>query len=105
MFDKAAGSAEDQLGRMLDAARIVRSPIVRAVLGSAADRKGGIDKHIESLVGVLKNMRSRILDAGVKVAIETTPATCRPGTQNARRRWRHRHRRRLPRLGKPGLDR
>ena len=70
MFDKAAGSAEDQLGRMLDAARVVRSPIVRAVLGSAADRKGGIDKHIESLVGVLKNMRSRILDAGVKVAIE-----------------------------------
>lgn len=70
MFDRAAGSAEDQLGRMLDAARIVRSPIVRAVLGSAADCKSGIDKHIESLVGVLKNMRSRILDAGVKVAIE-----------------------------------
>jgi 3-oxoisoapionate decarboxylase len=70
MFDKAAGSAEEQLGRMLDAARIVRSPIVRAVLGSAADRKGGIDKHIESLVGVLKAMRSRLVDAGIKVAIE-----------------------------------
>ena len=70
MFDKAAGSAEEQLGRMLDAARIVRSPIVRAVLGSAADRKGGIERHIESLVGVLKTMRSRILDAGIKVAIE-----------------------------------
>jgi sugar phosphate isomerase/epimerase len=70
MFDKAAGSAEDQLGRMLDAARIVRSPLVRAVLGSAADRKSGIEKHIDSLVGVLKTMRSRILDAGVKVAIE-----------------------------------
>jgi len=70
MFDKAAGSAEDQLGRMLDAAKMVRSPIVRAVLGSAADRKGDIEQHIGSLVGVLKNMRSRILDAGVKVAIE-----------------------------------
>jgi sugar phosphate isomerase/epimerase len=70
MFDKAAGSAEDQLGRMLGAARIMRSPIVRAVLGSAADRKGGIEKHIDALVGVLKNMRSRILDAGIKVAIE-----------------------------------
>jgi sugar phosphate isomerase/epimerase len=70
MFDKAAGSAEEQLGRMLDAARIVRSPIVRAVLGSAADRKGGIERHIESLVGVLKTMRARLLDAGIKVAIE-----------------------------------
>jgi sugar phosphate isomerase/epimerase len=70
MFDKAAGTAEEQLGRMLDAARLVRSPIVRAVLGSSADRKGGIDRHIESMVTVLKGMRSRILDAGVKVAIE-----------------------------------
>jgi sugar phosphate isomerase/epimerase len=55
---------------MIDAARVVRSPIVRAVLGSAADRKGGIERHIESMVQVLKNMRSRGMDAGVKVAIE-----------------------------------
>ena len=70
MFDKAAGTAQEQLGRMLDAARIVKSPIVRAVLGSAADRKGGIEKHIDQVVAVLKSMRSRISDAGVKVAIE-----------------------------------
>ena len=70
MFDKAAGTAQEQLGRMLDAARIVRSPIVRAVLGSAADRKGGIEPHIESLAATLKSMRTRIMDAGVKVAIE-----------------------------------
>src|SRR5262245_18721240 len=31
-FDKAAGTAEEQLGRMVDAARIMRSPIVRCVL-------------------------------------------------------------------------
>ena len=36
-FDKAAGSAEEQLGRMVDAAKIMRSPIVRCVLGSQAD--------------------------------------------------------------------
>jgi sugar phosphate isomerase/epimerase len=70
MFDKAQGTAEEQLAKMVDAAKIVRSPIVRAVLGSGADRRGGIEKHIESLVGVLKNSRSRITDAGVKVAIE-----------------------------------
>ncbi len=43
---------------------------MRAVLGSSADRSTGIEKHIESMVGVLKNSRSRIMDAGVKVAIE-----------------------------------
>lgn len=70
MFDKAQGTAEEQLARMLDAARTVRSPIVRAVLGSAADRRGGIERHIDSMVAVLRGMRSRVMDAGVKVAIE-----------------------------------
>ncbi len=70
MFDKAQGTAEEQIGRMVDAARIVRSPIVRAVLGSAADRRGGIERHIESMVGVLKAVRSRVMDAGVRIAIE-----------------------------------
>jgi 3-oxoisoapionate decarboxylase len=70
MFDKAQGTAEEQLTRMIEAARIVRSPIVRAVLGSSADRTGGIERHIESTIGVLKNMRSRAMDAGVKIAIE-----------------------------------
>jgi sugar phosphate isomerase/epimerase len=70
MFDKAQGTAEEQLGRMIDAAKIVRSPIVRAVLGSAADRRDGIDRHIDSMVAVLKNVRGRLMDAGVKVAIE-----------------------------------
>ncbi|MDQ3212470.1 MAG: sugar phosphate isomerase/epimerase [Acidobacteriota bacterium] len=69
-FDKAQGTAEEQITRMIDAARIVRSPIVRAFLGSAADRAGGIERHIESTIAVLKTMRSRLVDAGVKVAIE-----------------------------------
>ena len=69
-FDKAAGTAEEQIGRMVDAARIVRSPIVRAFLGSSADRKGGIERHIEATVKVLKSVRSRLVDGGVKVAIE-----------------------------------
>ena len=69
-FDKAAGTAEEQLGRMVDAAKIMRSPIVRCVLGSQADRSGPIEKHIEATAAVLKNTRSKIMDAGVKVAIE-----------------------------------
>ncbi len=71
MFDPKAGTAEEQLGHMIDAAQIVGSRIVRAVLGSSDDRRPGpIEKHIESTVNVLRNMRSKVVDAGIKVAIE-----------------------------------
>jgi sugar phosphate isomerase/epimerase len=71
MFDAKDGTAEAQLTRMIEAAKIVGSHIVRAVLGSAEDRKPGpIERHIESTVAVLRAMRSRIVDAGLKVAIE-----------------------------------
>ncbi len=72
MFDPAQGSAEEQLRRMIRAARLAGSPIVRAVLGSMADRAvpPGIEAHIENTVRVLRNLRSEALDAGVKIAIE-----------------------------------
>ena len=71
MFDPKAGTAEEQLGQMVDAARIVGSHIVRAVLGSSDDRHPGpIEKHIESTVKVLGNMRSKVTDAGLRIAIE-----------------------------------
>jgi sugar phosphate isomerase/epimerase len=72
MFDAAQGTAEVQLAKMVDAAKIVRSPIVRCVLGSAADRRspGGIDARIDDMVKVLKNSRAKLMDNGVKVAIE-----------------------------------
>ena len=71
MFDPKAGTAEEQLGHMVDAAQIVGSRIVRAVLGSSDDRHPGpIEKHIESTVKVLRAMRSKVVDAGIKVAIE-----------------------------------
>lgn len=72
VFDKSKGTAEEQIGRMVDAARLVRSPIVRCVLGTSADRRppAGIESHIEDTIKVLRNARSRIVDAGVKIAIE-----------------------------------
>jgi sugar phosphate isomerase/epimerase len=71
MFDKSQGTAEQQLTRMIDAASTVGSPIVRAVLGSAEDRKGGrIEAHIEDTVRVLKNVRPRATDKNIKIAIE-----------------------------------
>jgi sugar phosphate isomerase/epimerase len=72
MFNASQGTAEEQLMRMAVAARTVGSRIVRCVLGSSADRTGAIsiEGHIENTVKVLHNVRTRILDAGLKVAIE-----------------------------------
>jgi 3-oxoisoapionate decarboxylase len=71
MFDTAAGSAEAQLSKMIDSAVLVGSRIVRAVLGSADDRKAGpIERHIESTVRVLRACRSKTVDAGLRIAIE-----------------------------------
>jgi sugar phosphate isomerase/epimerase len=72
IFDKSKGTAEEQLTRMAAAAQIVGSHIVRCVLGTAADRTSTtpLDANIENTVQVLHNVRSRIVDAGVKVAIE-----------------------------------
>jgi sugar phosphate isomerase/epimerase len=71
MFDAAAGTAEQQLARMIDSAVLVGSRIVRAVLGSADDRKPGpIDRHIDSTIAVLKKSRQKAMDANIKIAIE-----------------------------------
>lgn len=70
-FDAKQGTAEQQLSRMIEAATVVGSELVRCVLGTAADRDPGpIEKHIDDTVGVLHNIRARAMDAGVKIAIE-----------------------------------
>src|SRR5579885_2460404 len=62
LFDAKQGTAEEQLSRMVDAARIIGSPIVRAVLGSMEDRRpNGIEPHIENTVRVLHAVRSRVI--------------------------------------------
>lgn len=71
MFDPKEGTAEEQLSRMMEAANIVGSPIVRAVLGSADDRKPGpIEARIKDTIKVLRNVRSKALKHHVKIAIE-----------------------------------
>jgi sugar phosphate isomerase/epimerase len=71
MFKKELGTAEEQVSRMIDAAKIVGSKIVRSVLGGADDRKTGpIAMHIENTVRVLKNSRSKAQDNGIHIAIE-----------------------------------
>jgi sugar phosphate isomerase/epimerase len=70
LFNKTQGTAEEQLTRMIEAARTVGSKTVRCVLGSAADRTSPIEGHIENTVKVLLNSRSLVMDAGLMVAIE-----------------------------------
>jgi len=72
MFDPKQGTAEEQLGRMIDAADIVGSKIVRCVLGSGDDRTkpGPIEARITDTAQVLKNVRSKAMDKNIKIAIE-----------------------------------
>jgi len=72
IFDATKGSAESQIETMLPAAHILGSPFVRCVVGNMDDRRltGGIEARMADTVRVLKNVRSRVVDAGLKLAIE-----------------------------------
>lgn len=71
-FRAENGTADAQLANGIRIARAVGSPVLRVVLGTWEDRltDGGIYRHIDSLIGVLKSARSRALDAGLKIAVE-----------------------------------
>ncbi len=71
-FRSKNGSAEEQLARVIRVAHLLGSPVARVVLGTWEDRltPGGIGRHIDSLVAVLKGGRSQALDAGVRIAVE-----------------------------------
>ena len=71
-FDASQGTAVEQLERMIRSAQVVGSPIVRAFLGTSADRTGPVpmEGHIENTVKVLRAVRSRVVDAGLKIAVE-----------------------------------
>lgn len=71
-FDAKAGTAEEQLTRMIQAARIVGSRFVRCVLGDSGDRTDpiGIEGHIENAAKALRGVRQVAQDANVKLAVE-----------------------------------
>ena len=71
-FRPEDGTAEEQLKRVIRAATIAGSKIVRAFLGTMADRKGDIpiEGHIENTARVLRNVRSVAQDSDVKIAVE-----------------------------------
>ncbi len=67
-FDRSKGSAAQQLGRMIGAARALGSPIVRCFLGAAEDRPP--ERHFDGIVATLRSVRSLATDNQVKIAIE-----------------------------------
>jgi len=71
-FDPKEGTGEEQAIRIVNAARTVGASVIRMVLGDARERakEMPMEVHIENTVRVLRMVRSRILDAGVKIAME-----------------------------------
>lgn len=71
-FDAAQGTAEEQLIKMIEAAKIVQAPLVRCVLGDWRDRasKTPLAQSIENTVKTLRAVRTRAMDAGKRIAVE-----------------------------------
>ncbi|MDX2268980.1 MAG: sugar phosphate isomerase/epimerase [Bryobacter sp.] len=72
LFDSQQGTAEEQLRRVIRAAKLAGSTLVRCFLGSMADRKTQVplSGHIENTAKVLRNVRSYAEGEGVRVAVE-----------------------------------
>ena len=72
IFNTAAGPAEVQLAQAIDLAAALGSPIVRCVVGTFRDRAqpGGIGARIAEALAAIAAVRTRALDAGLKIAVE-----------------------------------
>lgn len=70
--ETAFGSPEEHLRLTLRIAGVLGSTAARCFLGGMDDRKdpGGIQRHIETTVELLRKVRSHALDLGVKIAVE-----------------------------------
>jgi sugar phosphate isomerase/epimerase len=71
-FSDKYGNAEELLMKGIRVASTVGSPIVGVRIGSIEDRylDGGIEKHVETVIKVMKLLRPAALDAGIKFAFE-----------------------------------
>ena len=70
--EKKWGKAEDHARLLIRTAKRLGSSVARCYLGSGRDREGdgGIDRHIQQMVQVLKAVQGEAEDAGVKIAVE-----------------------------------
>jgi sugar phosphate isomerase/epimerase len=72
LFDPLQGAAEEQLKKVIRAANLAGSRLVRCFLGSMADRQTSLplSGHIENTARVLRNCRQYAQDHNVRVAVE-----------------------------------
>jgi len=68
-FNAQQGTLEEQVARALKASQIFGASCVRCVLGGDPERPQ-IDMHIENMITAIRGLRSRIVDSGVKLAVE-----------------------------------
>jgi 3-oxoisoapionate decarboxylase len=68
-FNAQLGTVEEQVTRALKASQIFGATCMRCVLGGDSERPQ-IEMHIDNMVKAVRPMRSRILDSGVKLAVE-----------------------------------
>jgi sugar phosphate isomerase/epimerase len=68
-FKPDLGSVEQQVTRAINATKIFGATCFRCILGLDPERPQ-IDKHIDDMVAAIRPVRSRIVDSGVKLAVE-----------------------------------
>ena len=68
-FNAQNGTLEEQVGRALKASQIFGATCMRCVLGGDPERPQ-IEMHIDNMIKAVRGMRSRILDSGIKLAVE-----------------------------------
>ncbi len=71
-FKNNRGTASEHLNLLIRVAKDVGSTVARCYIGSMQDRfgKGGIRRHIESTLKILKECKKNALNSGVCIAIE-----------------------------------
>lgn len=72
LFSSEFGSPEELLALGVRVAADLGSPVITCRIGGLPDRNtpGGIEARIDEVVKVIKAVRSRAVDAGIKIAVE-----------------------------------
>ena len=68
-FNPQLGTLEEQVSRALKASQIFGASCMRCILGGDAERPQ-IEMHIDNMIKAVRGMRSRIVDSGIKLAVE-----------------------------------
>jgi len=68
-FNAQNGTVETQVARALKASKIFGATCMRCVLGGDPERPQ-IEMHIDNMIKAVRGIRSRIVDSGVKLAVE-----------------------------------